>query len=75
MSSVGSGKNAPRNIKKGCELDQRRRVRDAIERQRSARKERVDLARRLGQGADYTSPEMEVRASSQSLSKDLIPTS
>ena len=37
-----------RNVKKGYELDQRRRVKDAMEKQKAARKERMDLARKLG---------------------------
>jgi hypothetical protein len=59
MSALG-GKSASRNVKKGYELDQRRRVKDAIEKQRSARKERIDLARRLGQGDEEPAEQNEV---------------
>ncbi len=60
MSALGGNKSAPRNVKRGYELDQRRRVKDAIEKQRSARKERMDLARRLGQDAEDPSEQNDV---------------
>mmetsp|Transcript_40675 Transcript_40675/g.99946 ORF Transcript_40675/g.99946 Transcript_40675/m.99946 type:complete len:430 (+) Transcript_40675:37-1326(+) len=57
MSSPSAGGGKPgRNVKKGYELDQKRRVRDAMERQKSARKGRLDLARRLGGEPDGDQP-------------------
>ena len=44
MSTLG----VKRNVKKGYELDQRRRVKEAMDRQKNERRERMDLARKLG---------------------------
>lgn len=52
LPSAGSKPGGARNLKKGYELDQKRRVKDAIERQKAARKERIDLARRLEDAGD-----------------------